>query len=118
MRDADLVEVAREERVDHFIETYYRATAEMFNLSHGEGMSPAYAAEKATEALQALAKIGLRVRTDPEIVARIGELEKRIEGGGGEAVPARAIGGLGGDRFFWESGITQSSKLTTITDQR
>src|SRR3989454_6822144 len=39
MRDADLVEVAREERVDHFIETYYRATAEMFNLSHGEGMS-------------------------------------------------------------------------------
>ena len=46
MRDAGLVEVAREERVDHFIETYYRATAEMFNLSHGEGMSPAYAQQK------------------------------------------------------------------------
>src|SRR5947199_1956841 len=79
MREADLVEVAREERVDHFIETYYRATAEMFNLSHGEGMSPAYAQQKATEALQALAKIGLRVRTDPEVVSRIGELEKRME---------------------------------------
>src|SRR5438445_112154 len=45
LRDSDLVEVAREERVDHFIETYYRATAEMFNLSHGERMPQAYAEE-------------------------------------------------------------------------
>src|SRR2546422_211544 len=51
LRDSDLVEVAREERVDHFIETYYRATAEMFNLSHGEGMPQAYAEEKTVEAL-------------------------------------------------------------------
>src|SRR2546428_12924294 len=97
MRDADLVELARDERVDHFIETYYRATAEMFNLSHGEGMSPAYAAEKATEALQALAKIGLRVRTDPEVVARIVELEKSIEGGGAKPELAEALPGL--DQF-------------------
>src|SRR5256886_12461156 len=94
MRDADLVEVAREERVDHFIETYYRATAEMFNLSHGEGMSPAYAAEKATEALQALAKIGLRVRTDPEVVGRIVQLEKRMEAVGETPGWAEAISWL------------------------
>ena len=43
MRDTGLVEVAREERVDHFIETYYRATAEIFNFSHGEGMPQAFA---------------------------------------------------------------------------
>ena len=30
LRDADLVEVSREERIDHFIETYFRATAEVF----------------------------------------------------------------------------------------
>src|SRR5712691_10658007 len=71
MRDAGLVEVAREERVDHFIETYYRATAEMFNLSHGEGMPQAYAEEKTKETLMALSKIGLRVRTDAEVVTRI-----------------------------------------------
>lgn len=28
--DADMVEVAKEVRIDHFIETYYRATAEVF----------------------------------------------------------------------------------------
>ena len=46
LKDAGLVEVAREERVDHFIETYYQATAEVFHLSHGEGMSESYAREK------------------------------------------------------------------------
>src|SRR2546430_15691966 len=102
MRDADLVEVAREERVDHFIETYYRATAEMFNLSHGEGMSPAYAAEKTTEALQALAKIGLRVRTDPEVVARIVELEKRMEGGGAKGERGEGERSVEGGGFFVE----------------
>ncbi len=117
MRDADLVEVAREERVDHFIETYYRATAEMFNLSHGEGMSPAYAAEKATEALQALAKIGLRVRTDPEVVARIVELEKRMEGVGEKPEWAEAIAGLEDVDFFVKQGITHLAKLLTMTDK-
>src|SRR5438093_11165482 len=117
MSEADLVEVAREERVDHFIETYYRATAEMFNLSHGEGMSPAYAAEQATEASQALAKIGLRVRTDPEVVARIVELEKRMEAVGEKPEWAEAISGLEGVDFFVKQGITHLAKLLTMTDK-
>ena len=37
--DKELVEVAKEERVDHFIETYYRAAAEVFEFVHGEGHS-------------------------------------------------------------------------------
>src|SRR5207249_2735309 len=52
LRDAGMVEVAREERVDHFIETYYRATAEIFNMSHGSGTSSAYHEEKAAESLE------------------------------------------------------------------
>ena len=50
LKDADMVEVAREERVDHFIETYYRATAEMFNLAHGEAGSGKVMEEEAREA--------------------------------------------------------------------
>jgi len=33
-RDADLVEVAREERIDHFIETYYQAAAKIRTWEH------------------------------------------------------------------------------------
>src|SRR6266545_4703600 len=74
LRDAGMVEVGREERVDHFIETYYRATAEIFNMSHGEGVPSAYAEAKTNEALQALGKIGIQVRLDPQAASRIVDL--------------------------------------------
>src|SRR5215831_4402135 len=35
--DGELVEVAREARVENFVEKYYRATAEVFEVTHGEG---------------------------------------------------------------------------------
>jgi DNA-binding transcriptional ArsR family regulator len=35
LQKADLVEVSREERLGHLIESYYRATAESFYLSMG-----------------------------------------------------------------------------------
>jgi DNA-binding transcriptional ArsR family regulator len=117
LREADLVEVAREERVDHFIETYYRATAEIFNLSHGEGMPQAYAQEKVTEGLQALAKIGLRVRTDPDVVSRIVELEKRMDAVGEKPEWADAIAGLDDVDFFVKQDVGHLAKLLTMTDK-
>src|SRR5207245_10638133 len=71
LRDAGMVEVAREERGDHFIETYYRASAEIFNMSHGSGSSSTYHEEKAAESLQDISKIGLPVREDPTLASRL-----------------------------------------------
>src|SRR5438034_896562 len=51
--DAGLVEVAKEERVGHFIETYYRATAEVFEFIHGEGGSEKYGEQRTRDAPQA-----------------------------------------------------------------
>lgn len=117
LRDAGMVEVAREERVDHFIETYYRATAEVFNMSHGEGFSQPYAEAKTTEALQALAKIGLRVRTDPEAVSRIVELELRMERIGEQADLADRIGGLEDVDFFAKQVVAHFAKVLAMTDK-
>src|SRR5215472_15565535 len=35
--DGALVEVVREERIENFVERYYRATAEIFEVTHGRG---------------------------------------------------------------------------------
>lgn len=35
--DGGLVEVVREEKIENFIERYYRATAEIFEITHGKG---------------------------------------------------------------------------------
>jgi len=117
MRDARLVEVAKEERIDHFIETYFRATAEMFNLSHGEGTSTAYMEQKAAETLQALSKIGLRVRTDPEVLSRLVELDKRMEQIGAKQDWAEKIASLEDVDFFVKQDIAHTGKLFTMSDK-
>jgi DNA-binding transcriptional ArsR family regulator len=76
--DAGLVEVAKEERVDHFIETYYRAAAEVFEFIHGEGGSEKYGEQRVREALQALNQLGIEARVDDEIVSRLIKISKQM----------------------------------------
>lgn len=79
LKDAGMVEVAREERVDHFIETYYQATAEMFNLAHGEAGSTKVLEQEVREALGALGKLGLNAEVDAAGVSRVVDLIKRMK---------------------------------------
>ncbi|HZW84491.1 MAG TPA: ArsR family transcriptional regulator [Nitrososphaerales archaeon] len=74
--DTGLVEVAREERVDHFIETYYRATAEVFEFHHGEQDSRESEKELA-EAFEALSKVGIELKVDPSMVAKAIEAQEK-----------------------------------------
>lgn len=79
LKDAGLVEVAKEERVDHFIETYYRATAEVFHMAHGVGETKDYAEGEVKEALNGLSKLGLKMKNDPDSLQKIAEIAKDIE---------------------------------------
>jgi DNA-binding transcriptional ArsR family regulator len=79
LTEAELVEVAREERVGHFIETYYRATAEVFEFRHGEpGAGRGGGKYHVTSGLQALPKIGIPVNLDKDTVEQINMLKARI----------------------------------------
>src|SRR5437870_1798294 len=117
LRDAGMVEVAREQRVDHFIETYYRATAEIFNMSHGSGTSSAYHEEKVAESLKALLRIGLTVRDDPTLASRLVELEKRMDQIGEKQSWADAIAGLEDVDFFVKQGVDHLAKLLMMSDK-
>ena len=79
MLDADLIEVAKEERVDHFIETYYRATAELFEFSYGETTDQKYKEARTREALQALTKIGLTIPIDEETISKYARFSGKMK---------------------------------------
>lgn len=117
LRDADMVEVAREERVDHFIETYYRATAEIFNFSHGEQTPAAWAEAKTKEALEALGKIGIRVRTDPRAITRFVNIMRRMEAIGEKPELSESIAGLEGVDFFVKQEALHLAKLLSMSDR-
>ncbi|MDX1534454.1 MAG: winged helix-turn-helix domain-containing protein [Thermoplasmata archaeon] len=74
-KEADMVEVAREERIDHFIETYYQATAEVFEFRHGEGTSRDFTEQQVRETLLSLPKLGFDVRLDDKVVDRLVNLQ-------------------------------------------
>ena len=79
LKDADMVEVAREERVDLFIVTYYRATAEMFNLAHGQAGGVKILEDEVREALGALGKLGVRAEVGPKDISRVVNLIKAMK---------------------------------------
>jgi DNA-binding transcriptional ArsR family regulator len=78
MLDAGLIEVAKEERVDHFIETYYQAAAEIFEFSYGETSDQKYQEGRTKEALQALTKISLTLPIDEETVSKYARLATKM----------------------------------------
>lgn len=115
MKDAEMVEIAREERVDHFIETYYRATAEIFWLEHGEAEAKELAEKRTRQALESLSRIGLNVRTDPEAVARVVEIERRLEQLGQSELTEK-IAGLEDIDFLTRQDLAHLAKLLKMTD--
>lgn len=118
LRDAGMVEVAREERVDHFIETYYQASAEVFHMAHGKGMSKDYAEAKTAEALRALSQVGFPTRTDETAVTRIVELEKRMEEVGEKSEWTDKVADLEDLDFFVKQSAAHYIQLFQMSDDQ
>jgi hypothetical protein len=109
---------ATPERVDHFIETYYRASAEVFHMAHGEGMSTDYAEAKAAEALQALSRVGFPARHDDAAIAKIVELEKRMEEVGEKSEWTDKVAELEDFDFFVKQSAAHHVQLFRMSDEQ
>lgn len=78
--DVGMVEVAKEVRVDHLIESYYRATAEVFHFTVGkETKSRDTSREKIKATLNALQKIGYSLKYDQKAVDELADLSVELE---------------------------------------
>lgn len=78
-----MIEIAKEERVGHLIESYYRATAEDFLLSYGKARSETMhdkeqTREQVTAALNALNKLGFKLEFDTEQISQIADLRVEV----------------------------------------
>lgn len=90
--DGELVEVSREARVENFVEKYYRATAEVFEVTHGEGRED-FDEVSSRDTLVSMSKAGLLRPLDDAKVSKAlrilkqtrkvsfgTDLQKRLEG--------------------------------------
>jgi len=88
-----MVEVTKEERVGHLIESYYRATAEDFLLSTGKIKAEsvrdkAMVKEQMTNVLKAYRKFGLDIKYDDSNISKLVDLWVGLQNvcGGGTCV--------------------------------
>ena len=79
LQKGDMVEVAREERLGHLIESYYRATAEVFSCRVGNHGTKESGIEHVKTVLNALQRIGFNLRFDDDKVSELVELQRVLE---------------------------------------
>lgn len=80
--ETGMVEIAKEERIGHFIETYYRAAAEVFEFQYGECDAEKYGESETREALRALEKVGFVLKADDDAITKYVKLAAKIETAG------------------------------------
>lgn len=117
LKDAGMVEVAREERVDHFIETYYRASAEIFHLAHGKGSGTAVMDQENREALESLAKLGLKVKLDADALAKIDNLCKAVKEPESTSPWAEKVNDLPEVSFLTKQTLLEYVNLMAMSDK-
>ena len=117
MKDAEMVEVAREERIDHFIETYYQATAEVFHFSHGEQKHGAVDAEQTVEALKVLPRLGFDIQVSEETAKKLASLERKMSDLMHKQSFTDKAGALDGVDFFAKQGAAEYAMMLDMTDK-
>ena len=80
LREVEMVEVAREERVDHLVESYYRATAGVFHFVDRACKRETDAGAQSRKTLEAMARLGHEVDFDDSVISKIVSLTKEIRG--------------------------------------
>jgi hypothetical protein len=77
MLEVGFVEIAKEERIEHFIETYYQATAEIFHFTYGDTNDPKYQEAYYKDLLGVLTKIGLTPKLDEDTIINYAKIHAR-----------------------------------------
>jgi DNA-binding transcriptional ArsR family regulator len=77
--EGEMVEVSREVRVDHLIESYYQATAEVFHFTVGKTSHSKEALEEMIEtSLRALRRIGFKLQYDKKVISELADMRMEM----------------------------------------
>lgn len=115
-----MVEVTREERVENFIETYYRAAAEVFEFSWGgtTGKNQAYVEQRLRDTLMSLGKIGINVKIDQNAIAEIIKTRAKIASFTDVEDLQEKVSKLEGVDFLGKQELTSVASMISLTDKQ
>jgi DNA-binding transcriptional ArsR family regulator len=114
----EMVEVAREERIDHLIESYYRATAETFFCSVGETpRSIEVATEQTKTVLNALKKLGFNIEYNEDKISQLVDVQTELEKWGKDHEFEDQISELDDVDFLTKQTVQKFAKMLSMSDE-
>ncbi len=116
--EGNLVEVTREVRVDHLIESYYQATAEVFHFTVGKTSQGKEVLREDTEvALKALTRIGFKLKYDQKVISDLVELMMEQKDCCGIAEYEDAVSKLDDIDFFTKQNVQEYAGILSMSDE-
>ncbi|MDH5770920.1 MAG: winged helix-turn-helix domain-containing protein [Candidatus Bathyarchaeota archaeon] len=117
LQKGGMVEVAREERIGHLIESYYRATAEVFSCRVGNYGSKESGMEQVKTVLDALRRIGFDLEFDEKRVTELVELERSLDKCCGSDKFEDAIAELDDIDFITKQTVEKYAERLSMSDE-
>lgn len=116
--ESNLVEVTREVRVDHLIESYYRATAEVFHFTIGKTSRGKEVLQEETEtALKALSRIGFKLKYDQKAISELVDLLMEQKDCCGAEEFEDAVSKLEDLDFFTKQNVQEYAGILSMSDE-
>ena len=116
--EAEMVEVTREVRVDHLIESYYQATAEVFHVTVGKtSNSKQTLAENIPLSLDGLKRIGFNLSYDEKDVEELAELTMQMGDCCGAKEYEEAVSKLDDLDLLTKEDVQEYATLLSMTDE-
>lgn len=116
--EAGMVEVTREVRVDHLIESYYQATAEVFHVTVGKTSgSRETLVENIPLSLNGLKKIGFNINFEKKDVETLTDLTMQMDECCGAKEYEEAVSKLDDLDLFTKQAIQEYATLLSMTDE-
>jgi DNA-binding transcriptional ArsR family regulator len=117
--EAGMVEVSREVRVDHLIESYYQATAEVFHFTVGNTTRSKETLMETIEAvLNALKRIGFRIEYDNKAVSQLTDLQMKLQDCCSAKEYEEEIAKLEDVDFFVKQDLQEYASILSMSDEK
>jgi DNA-binding transcriptional ArsR family regulator len=116
LRKFDMVEVSREERTDHIVESHYKATAGMFYFTAGGCKDELSSAERIETILDALGGLGFGVRANSKQISSIVKITERLHGARSETDIAHKIVEMDDIDSTTQEYLTEMAMLISMDD--
>ena len=117
--EAGMVEVSREVRVDHLIESYYQATAEVFHFTVGNTTRSKETLMETIEAvLNALKRIGFRIEYDKKALNQLTDLQMKLQDCCSAKEYEEEIAKLEDVDFFVKQDLQEYASILSMSDEK